>query len=733
MMIINRKKINTFFVISLIIGQVCMISSFLLVPKQADAVLGIGDFSFDTEIGNWYDIFKEMGLAAAERIAISYANKYLTRFVDKVVDKYRIKNYQYYERVLSGYYLNQYIYENVDDPDLRAIYNILATDVNSRATVTDEQGNSMPVLAALKQKTDEFYYSLGGSGDPGIVKLPSESNYDYFARMEAYYSSPPDFTSQNLISQVGDFQNSADAAAAMEVANSQGFKNDRSNVSGVVPQVCSGWDPGPYQPEKEPRSNQANCVAAGGRWVTDAKGLAQTVIQNPSAFIHNFATAAIQDIFKNNFEPRNTIFSAIGSLLGNFLFNKLNLNSDSSGGGFDGTLNEAGTAYASDNGNIPLTKEIDIDADNIPDGQDADGDGQLTNFNDSCYHGGVPPNCSPSAQVTTSPYFTPVCQAIDRAVTTLTNFAKFIDEHADHLEGGSSLKGTIPRIMAEPIDDFSSLVLNKEGGFSLPGFGSETVDNFVNKADASIWSRNSGEANTAIDDLVNAIQAYHSSYFDSAEIAINRYAHYLSSDVQSLQKDQDLDLSGTPWGGSGGGGLKNMMTTTAYTLRYLVHIKGVIGRCDNPNLKAVEDTPAPDIVDPGTGDGNGGGSCDDDPTAQACASVDHADLVIAVENYLESRGIDMTGNCGGFEVVKRVAWALRDEGAGVMSTFHSSACSENGYSGDLVAYSDNSAVDILTLATSGTPSPHWLPNPPSTESGVNYVPPSDPGDPPGSY
>src|SRR3989344_2877994 len=137
MKMIFRKIAIGLVLISLVGGQF-----FVIKPKPAEALFGVGDFTFNTEVANWYDVFKDIGLGAAERIAISYANKYLQRFVSQVVDKYRIKSYMYYNQVLSGYYLNKVIYDKTDDPDLRAIYGLLARDLNSRATVTTSSGQT---------------------------------------------------------------------------------------------------------------------------------------------------------------------------------------------------------------------------------------------------------------------------------------------------------------------------------------------------------------------------------------------------------------------------------------------------------------------------------------------------------------------------------------------------------------------------------------------------------------
>ncbi|HTL39442.1 MAG TPA: hypothetical protein VL306_01380 [Methylomirabilota bacterium] len=738
MRILYHGKISKTLALGLLVSQVVLISNVLLIPRPAQAFLGIGDFTFNTEVANWYDVFKDIGLGAAQRIAISYANKYISQFVDKLIDKYRIKDYLAYDKVLSGYYLNKYIYEHVADPDLRAIYNALATDINARTTVTDANGQTKPFLAALKQKLDQYYIDQGGISSSNIYN-PSTYATDeqYFAAAQAYFSNPPEYTQERLYGEFGDQVAAANSAASQEIGNGQGLKSDRSNPNGIAPHVCVGGFryPGKYLVDpnssnstqadypKDPITDEATCTLAQGQWQVDAQGILTSAIQNPSAFIHDFATNAIKEIFSNNFEMHDNLYTTIGSLLGNFIFNKLNL--DKSGG----TFNEAGSAYVISNGETSPIKEIDLDGDNIPDGEDGNGDGQLATFGfDNCYHGqnnklnDTVLSCKPSGSVSSSPYFTPICQAIDNGVVALTTYANFINTYADHLQNGARLKDTyIPSILAQPVGDFSQLNFSDQSG--------GTTDNFVNKANADIWARKSGEVNTAVDAISNSIQAYHSSYFDSMEISINQYAHFMSAIQQSLQKDQDLDLQ--TGSGSGGGGLENLMIKTAYTLRYLSYIKGVIGKCDSANLNVVASAPAPEIVDPGTGAAGGAGTtCDDIPTAIACTVPNHIDVVQRVISYLTSQGISMAGNCGAFEITKRVAWALRNEGAGLLVTFHSSAC--NGYASDIIAYPDDSQVDILG-DTGGANNPQWGPFPSQNENGVHFASPFDPGDPAGSY
>lgn len=381
-----RNNFSKFLIGFLIAAQLTFSFSFLLVPKPAKAFLGIGDFTFTTEVGNFYDILKDVGLGVAQRIAINYANKYIQRFVDKLIDKYRIKDYLAYEKVLSGYYLNQYVYQNVDDPDLRAIYGILARDINSRANVT-LNGQTRPVLAALRDKIDDYYYGYSGANPNWIYNPDTFANdRDYFEAARAYFASPPYFAYEEVYSQFAGLQSRTTSAAQQEIGNSDGLKNDRATPTGTLAKHCTSL-PAQYTDEEgtqqpTPKANavrtEGDCRYYGGQWTVNPGGVALSVIRNPSSFVHDFATNGIKSIFEANFGIRDNIYTTIGSLLGNFLFNKMNLNTSS------GTLNEVGDDPQPDNGTPEdVVTQTDLDGDGIADViVDADG-------NESCIYGGL--------------------------------------------------------------------------------------------------------------------------------------------------------------------------------------------------------------------------------------------------------------------------------------------------------------------------------------------------------
>jgi hypothetical protein len=398
MRILLNKFITTVLCCALLAG----LFNFVVAPKPAQAFLGIGDISFDfnTEIANPYDIAKEIGKAAVGRIATSYANLFLTKFVDKILDKYKIQNYLYYGKLLDSYYLNQYIADKIDDPNLRDAFQAAST-LYSYDLSGDTGGNvrrKQEALKKIKEAQDKYYLERGGIDPDKIYNPPADmTDTEYFALARAYFASPKSFSDQNISAQIAAAQSDAAAASAQEIAAGQGLKNSRQIVT----------------------------ITATGSAGLDR---AMSIINNPSGYIRDQLNSAIDSIFKTNFNNDNP-FAAIGSALGSFIFANLQL--DSNAGDI---LDESGLGYSSES--APAFIEIDLDNDGIPDGRDTDRNGNLTGIDDACYHGGIPnvaPGCNKSSQVGTSPYFAPLCQGIDKAVKDTQGFIDFASAHRDQV------------------------------------------------------------------------------------------------------------------------------------------------------------------------------------------------------------------------------------------------------------------------------------------------------------
>ncbi len=257
---------------------------------------------------------------------------------------------------------------------------------------------------------------------------------------------------------------------------------------------------------------------------------------------------------------------------------------------------------------------LDLDNDGIPDGQDADRDGRLVSSTDICYHGGVPPSCPLSASVTSSPYFTPICQAITRATFVLSEYGKFMDKNAGQFKGADSLVGQIAPL-------FSGGTGN--GFFGNGGLfgGGGSYDDFKNTSDADIWSNRTAEIDSATEEILSTVRNYRAPYFDNLEITTNRFAAYITKVQESLIQDQDLDLGGMF--SSGGGGLTNLVRHSVNHFKYINETKTRLGRCDDPDLGGVSSIPVPPEI-------GGGGQCVEETGNQYAGALRQAmDAVLA--------------------------------------------------------------------------------------------------------
>ena len=118
-------KFSTYLLVAImVIGQFSILGSTLLIPKKADAIFGVGDITFNIETGSPYQILKDVGLGALRTAALKASNMFLDKFVNKLQDKYKIRNYLYYDRLLSDYYLHRLIADKITDPDFSLMYRI---------------------------------------------------------------------------------------------------------------------------------------------------------------------------------------------------------------------------------------------------------------------------------------------------------------------------------------------------------------------------------------------------------------------------------------------------------------------------------------------------------------------------------------------------------------------------------------------------------------------------------
>lgn len=91
-------------------------------------------------------------------------------------------------------------------------------------------------------------------------------------------------------------------------------------------------------------------------------------------------------------------------------------------------------------------------------------------------------------------------------------------------------------------------------------------------------------------------------------------------------------------------------------------------------------------------------------TSLHAQTTNHADVVAFQKALLLAQGTDVSGPCGAFAITKRVAWALRDEGAGLLSKPTGNNC--EGFATDIVAYRSGQIVDVLGDG-GGQNAPQW--------------------------
>ncbi|MBI3952594.1 MAG: hypothetical protein HY336_01395 [Candidatus Doudnabacteria bacterium] len=369
---------------------------------------------------------------------VSYAlvEAFTSRFVNKLVEKYKIRNYLYYDQVLTNYYLNRYLADKISDPDLQNIYELMYRGyITGESTgTTGGPDPNAAVIPRLKQAIYKVYLESGGiPSDTVFDPSTRTSNVEYYAAAQTYWLGRPSYTEQNLQGQFGSFQSAATTAAQLEVIVGNGLKAGRFVGSGTcsisyeyetekidnffvkaglikkalaeeppaapgVPVDPNGNLPGTQipieNPPFDPNSSPAACQAAGGRWTPAALDQARSFIDNPSFFVNNWLQGVISSKSNSNFDPSNFWF-AIGSSLGKFLANQLFL--DKQGG----VLKDDPRPYTPFDDNLGAGNGVgyDIDGDGIIDGYDYDGDGQM----DVCIYGGDAPNCLGSRQSTTIP------------------------------------------------------------------------------------------------------------------------------------------------------------------------------------------------------------------------------------------------------------------------------------------------------------------------------------------
>jgi hypothetical protein len=354
----QTKKTLTSFVLAIFMSsQVLLVFAIMLSPRSASAQLmgeqpipsvGITGFYMDPTVLPTSDlptVWERVTVAIGQQIALRFTEYFVNKYVNKLLEKYRIRNFLYYDQVLSDYYLNRFIQDKIKDPNLYNIYAKLEyAYVSGQPTgATNAPDPRKALIPQIKKRIYDLYVQEGGVPTSTITSPPSNlTDADYFALASLYFLHPPESTESNLRAGFMETQTQAEASSSLELETGQGLKSARD--------------------------------------ITNAVGAARSFVTNPSTYVQTWLKNVIKVKAKYSFDP-NDFWTSIGSALGNFLWSQFNLDKSS------GVLSDDPDNYVpEDNDNNPPSgTPIDIDGDGSPDGYDYDGDGQL----DICTFGGV--------------------------------------------------------------------------------------------------------------------------------------------------------------------------------------------------------------------------------------------------------------------------------------------------------------------------------------------------------
>lgn len=379
---------------AMLIFLLSSVSVNVLTPNTAHAdIVGIaGGLTVPT--ADLPNIWERVAVAVGRAVAFNFAQKYLNNFTNKLQQKYKIRNFLYYDQVLTNYYLGNYIRDKVRDPDLQQIYTLFdAAYITGQSTGTSGQPDpAKALIPRLKKAIYKYYIDQGGTPEDLVFSPPPTlSDSEYFAAAQSYFFNPPGFVETNLRGQFGAFQANATTAAQLEVIVGNGLKAGRliGGTCEFPPNSPGGTTAG--NPDTDPQA----CQQAGGVWKASALDQARSFIDNPTIFIQSYLDQGVAKYLGNNFDPNN-FWAKVGATIGNFISNAFLLNKSSGG-----VLSDSPQTYTPLPPSVDPTQpqEMDLDGDGIPDAYDYNNDG----VPDVCIIGGTPPNCTGSKDVLSPP------------------------------------------------------------------------------------------------------------------------------------------------------------------------------------------------------------------------------------------------------------------------------------------------------------------------------------------
>jgi hypothetical protein len=214
----KHKSISTFVLSVMIMAQVLFVGNVLLMPKPAQAFSGlvIQLLFFGMPMTQQRRLH-----CSAKTIALRFVDGFLTRFMDKVVEKYKIRNFVYYDQVLSDYYLVNYIHDKVSDPDLRNIFCLLdSTYVAGNNTGYSGYNPNNAIIPQLKRKINELYLAKGVSQlTQFIIRHPICQTQVILVLLKMILIILPGNTENRLMAQFGNSQAATSTAAQLEQYN----------------------------------------------------------------------------------------------------------------------------------------------------------------------------------------------------------------------------------------------------------------------------------------------------------------------------------------------------------------------------------------------------------------------------------------------------------------------------------------------------------------------------------